>query len=72
MERVGRLGRVRRWGVGVASVGPSVGAFFINLTPLFAALLSAALLSEPPRWYHGVAFALIAAGIVVTSRARRN
>lgn len=60
------------WGVGVAAVGPSVGAFFINLTPLFAALLSAALLSEPPRWYHGVAFALIAAGILVTSRARRN
>jgi len=56
------------WGVGVAEAGPSAAAFFINLTPLFAALLSAGWLSEPPRWYHGAAFALIAAGIVVTSR----
>ena len=60
------------WGVGVAEAGPSVAAFFINLTPLFAALLSAALLSEPPRWYHGVAFVLIAAGIVVTSRTAKT
>ncbi|CAN7228102.1 DMT family transporter [Rhizobacter sp. LjRoot28] len=60
------------WGVGVATVGPAIGAFFINLTPLFAALLSAALLAEPPRWYHAVAFALIAAGIVVTSRPARR
>lgn len=60
------------WGVGVAAVGPSIGAFFINLTPLFAALLSAALLSEPPRWFHVAAFALIAAGIVVTSVAPKK
>lgn len=59
------------WGVGVSTVGPAVSSFFVNLTPLFAALMSAALLSEPPRWYHVVAFALIAAGIVVTSRPSR-
>lgn len=59
------------WGVGVAEAGPSVAAFFINLTPLFAALLSAGLLSELPRWYHGVAFVLIASGILVTSRPSR-
>jgi drug/metabolite transporter (DMT)-like permease len=59
------------WGAGVAAVGPSVAAFFNNLTPVFAAVMSAALLGEPPRWYHLFAFALIAAGIVVTS-ARRS
>lgn len=57
----------RCWGVGVATVGPAVAAFFSNLTPLFAALLSAALLGEWPAWYHGAAFALIAAGIAISS-----
>lgn len=58
----------RFWGMGVATVGPAIAAFFNNLTPVFAALLSAAWLGETPRWYHVAAFALIAAGILVTSR----
>ena len=58
----------RLWGLGVAQVGPTVAVFFGNLTPLFAALLSAALLGEWPQPFHGLAFALIAAGIVVSSR----
>jgi drug/metabolite transporter (DMT)-like permease len=62
----------RCWGAGVATVGPAIAAFFSNLTPLFAALMSAALLGEPPRAYHVVAFALIAAGIVVTSRQAKR
>jgi drug/metabolite transporter (DMT)-like permease len=40
----------------------------MNLTPLFAAVLSAAFLREPPHWYHGAAFLLIVGGIVVASR----
>jgi len=58
----------RSWGLGVTAVGPAVAAFFGNLTPVFAALLSAAMLGELPHWYHGAAFVLIAAGIVVSSR----
>lgn len=58
----------RAWGVGVQRVGPSLAAFFNNLTPLFAALLSSAFLGEPPRLYHALAFALIVGGIVVSSR----
>jgi drug/metabolite transporter (DMT)-like permease len=57
----------RCWGIGVATVGPAVAAFFSNLTPVFAALLSAAVLGEPPQWYHAAAFGLILAGIVVSS-----
>lgn len=57
------------WGAGVTAVGPAVAAFFANLTPVFAALMSAAMLGEGPQWYHVAAFGLIAAGIVVTSRA---
>jgi drug/metabolite transporter (DMT)-like permease len=61
----------RCWGLGVAAAGPTLAGFFSNLTPLFAALFSAALLGLPPQPYHAAAFVLIVAGIVVSSR-RRN
>lgn len=60
----------RCWGLGVQRVGPAVAGFFTNLTPLFAALLSAAFLGEVPHWYHAGAFALIVGGIVVSSWRR--
>jgi drug/metabolite transporter (DMT)-like permease len=60
----------RCWGLGVVRGGPALAAFFSNLTPLFAALMSAAVLGEPPHWYHGLAFVLIVAGIVVPSVRR--
>ena len=56
------------WGAGVSRAGPAVAGFFINLTPLFTALLSSLFLGEPPRLYHGVAFVLIVSGIVLSSR----
>jgi drug/metabolite transporter (DMT)-like permease len=58
----------RCWGLGVAAVGPAVAGFFANLTPLFAALLSAAGLGEPPQPYHALAFALVVGGILLSSR----
>lgn len=58
----------RCWGEGVQRAGPAIGAFFVNLTPLFTALLSSAFLGEAPHAYHGLAFALIVAGIVVSAR----
>ena len=58
----------RCWGAGVARVGPAVAGFFSNLTPLFAALMSATLLGEPPRLYHAAGFVLIVGGILVSSR----
>jgi drug/metabolite transporter (DMT)-like permease len=58
----------RSWGLGVQRVGPTIAGFFSNLTPLFAALLSAAFLGEAPRLYHAVAFVLIVGGIVVSSQ----
>lgn len=58
----------RCWATGVQRVGPNVAGFFANLTPLFAALLSAAFLGELPQIYHALAFALIVGGIVVSSR----
>jgi drug/metabolite transporter (DMT)-like permease len=58
----------RCWGMGVQRVGPAIAGFFSNLTPLFAALLSAAFLGELPHLYHALAFVLIVGGIVVSSR----
>lgn len=61
----------RCWGLGVARLGPNVAGLFINLTPLFAALMSSAFLGELPQAHHAVAFALIVAGILVAMRRAR-
>jgi drug/metabolite transporter (DMT)-like permease len=58
----------RAWGAGVARAGPTAASFFVNLTPLFTALLSSAFLGEMPHPYHLLAFALIVGGIVASSR----
>jgi drug/metabolite transporter (DMT)-like permease len=58
----------RCWGMGVQRVGPATASFFANLTPLIAAVLSAAFLGELPHLYHALAFALIVGGILVSSR----
>ena len=59
----------RVWTLGVQLVGPPVAGFFGNLTPLFAAVMSAAFLGEPPRAYHAYAFVLIVGGILTGSHA---
>lgn len=62
----------RCWGLGVNGAGPTVAAFFANFIPLFTALLSAAILGEPPQLFHGIAFALIVSGIIISSRPRNS
>ena len=62
----------RCWGLGVNGAGPTVAAFFANFIPLFTALLSAAMLGEPPQLFHGVAFALIEAGIAISSKTGKQ
>ena len=58
----------RCWGAGVQRAGPAVSALFVNLTPVFTALLSALFLGELPRPYHVLAFVLIVGGIVCSTR----
>lgn len=58
----------RAWGLAVAEAGPAIAAVFYNLTPLIAAVLSVMVIGEWPQAYHGVAFLLIVAGILVASR----
>lgn len=59
----------RAWGLAVAEAGPAIAAVFYNLTPLFAAVLSVVMIGEWPQAYHGAAFLLIVAGILVASRS---
>lgn len=59
----------RCWGLGVNGAGPTVAAFFANFIPLFTALLSAAMLGEPPELFHGLAFVFIVAGIAISSKS---
>jgi len=58
----------RCWGEGVRQVGPALAGVFFNLTPIFAAVMSALWLGDPPQWHHGVAFLLIVCGIFLSAR----
>lgn len=60
----------RCWGLGVNGAGPTIAAFFANFIPLFTAILSAGMLGEPPQLFHGVAFALIVGGIVISAKKK--
>ena len=62
----------RLWGLAVASAGPTLAAIFYNLAPLFTAILSAAVSGELPSPYHGMAFILIVAGILISSLPTRS
>ena len=62
----------RLWGLAVTETSPALAAIFYNLTPLFAAVLSAAVIGEWPSGYHGLAFALIVAGIAISSGGTRR
>ncbi len=56
--------------IGIRALGPARAGVYNYLQPLFVAILAVALLGEEIRWYHPVAFALVAAGILISSRAR--
>ncbi len=60
------------WDRGVARTGATLPIFFANLAPVFAAILSALLLSEWPQWYHAAGLAFILLGIHLASRPARG
>lgn len=55
---------------GVELIGSAAAGQFLNLMPVFGALLAMAFLGERLAWYHGLGIALIAAGIWLSTRAR--
>jgi drug/metabolite transporter (DMT)-like permease len=56
---------------GVQLIGPSRAGVFVNLVPIFGALLAVALLGEPFVLYHAAALALVVVGIGIAERSAR-
>jgi drug/metabolite transporter (DMT)-like permease len=54
---------------GVQLIGPGRAGVFVNLVPLFGALMAILLLGEPFAEYHLFALALVVGGIAVAQRA---
>jgi drug/metabolite transporter (DMT)-like permease len=53
---------------GVSLIGPARAGVFINLVPVFAAILAVAILGEAIRWYHLFGLALVLSGIWMAER----
>jgi drug/metabolite transporter (DMT)-like permease len=56
------------WDRGVARAGAVLPMYFVNLTPVFAGLLSYFLLGEPIGWFHFAGGLLIVLGIHLANR----
>jgi drug/metabolite transporter (DMT)-like permease len=56
------------WQRAVAFTGSQLPMFFLNLTPVFAAILAVLLLGEFPNSYHYIGLVLIVLGIVLSNR----
>ena len=56
---------------GVHLIGPSRAGVFVNLVPIFGALMAVGLLGEPLAGYHILALALVVGGIIAAQRATR-
>lgn len=51
-------------------IGPNRAGLFINLVPVFGALLAVAILGEPFGLHHGIALVLVCLGIILAERGR--
>jgi drug/metabolite transporter (DMT)-like permease len=55
---------------GVELIGPGRAGLFVNLVPIFGAILAVSILAEPFRLYHGAALLLVLGGIWLAERRR--
>ena len=55
---------------GVELIGPARAGLFVNLVPVFGALLAVMLLGEPFALYHAIGLALVLGGIWLSERKR--
>jgi drug/metabolite transporter (DMT)-like permease len=56
---------------GIQLIGPSRAGVFVNLLPIFGALLAVLILNEPFGLYHAVALGLVVVGIFIAERSAR-
>ena len=57
---------------GVSDIGAGRAGIFVNLVPVFAAILAVSILHEPFQWYHGAALTLVLVGIGLSERHRKD
>lgn len=57
---------------GVELIGPERAGIFVNLVPIFGALLSVLLLGEPFQLHHAVALSLVLGGIALAESRKRK
>ncbi|MEM9734733.1 MAG: DMT family transporter [Pseudomonadota bacterium] len=55
---------------GVEALGANMAGLYINLVPVFGALLAVAMLGESLHVFHAVAFVLVVGGITIAQRVR--
>jgi drug/metabolite transporter (DMT)-like permease len=55
---------------GVELIGPGRAGLFVNLVPVFGAILGVAILNEPFRWYHAAGLVLVLGGIWLAERKK--
>jgi len=53
---------------GVELIGPARAGVFINLVPIFAAILAVSILGESFEWHHGTALVMVLGGIWLSER----
>jgi drug/metabolite transporter (DMT)-like permease len=53
---------------GIEMIGPNRANVFVNLTPIFGAILAILVIDERPHLYHGIALTLVLVGILVAER----
>ena len=56
---------------GVELIGPGRAGVFVNLVPVFGAIMAVMLLGEPLHVYHVVALMLVVGGIAIAQRSAR-
>ena len=56
--------------LGVGIIGPGRAGVFVNLVPVFAAILAVVVLSEPFELYHGLAMILVLGGIAMSEKGK--
>ena len=56
---------------GVELIGPGRAGVFVNLVPVFGAIMAVALLGEPFETYHVVALVLVVGGIAIAQKGAR-
>ena len=56
--------------LGVGIIGPGRAGVFVNLVPVFAAVLAVVILHEPFEGFHGLAMALVLGGIALSEKGK--